>query len=203
MATGELEPVITVPTAAIDDARALLTARGWQAPRPLLVAAPGAAYGTAKRWLPKHFGSLLTRAIDEMGVQSVLVGTADDAAAAREVLTATAAPQRSSVLDLTGATTLPVLAGVMSLAAACVSNDSGAMHLAGAVGTPLVALFGPTRDRETAPLTRRSSRADVLINQVWCRPCMLRECPIDHRCMKGLQPERVFTSVRALLRSRS
>ena len=59
------------------------------------------------------------------------------------------------VIDLTGATTLHTLAGVMSLAAACVSNDSGAMHLAGAVGTPLAAIFGPTRDRETSPLTRQ------------------------------------------------
>lgn len=203
MPSGDLEPVITVPAAAIDAARALLAARGWHASRPLLVVAPGAAYGTAKRWLPEHFGSLLTRAIEGMGAQCVLVGTPNDAVTAREVLEATAAPHRASVLDLTGETSLPVLAGVMSLAAACVSNDSGAMHLAGAVGAPLVALFGPTRDRETAPLTRRTGHAEVLVNQVWCRPCMLRECPIDHRCMKGLQPERVFTSVRALMGSRS
>jgi heptosyltransferase-2 len=107
------------------------------------------------------------------------------------------------VIDLTGATTLAVLAGVMSLAAACVSNDSGAMHLAGAVGTPLAALFGPTRERETSPLARRGRRADVLINPVWCRPCMLRECPIDHRCMTGLKPARVVASVRELMESRS
>jgi heptosyltransferase-2 len=73
------------------------------------------------------------------------------------------------------------------------------MHLAGAVGTPLAALFGPTRDRETAPLTRQGRTAEVLINPVWCRPCMLRECPIDHRCMKGLMPDRVFESVRMLM----
>jgi heptosyltransferase-2 len=203
MPTGDLEPVIAVPAAAINDARALLTARGWLTSRPLLVVAPGAAYGTAKRWLPEYFGSLVTRAIEEIGVQCALVGSAEDATTAREVLEATATPHRAAVLDLTGATTLPVLAGVMNLAAASVSNDSGAMHLAGAVGTPLVALFGPTRDRETAPLTRRTSHAEVLVNQVWCRPCMLRECPIDHRCMKGLRPERVFTSVRALMGSRT
>jgi heptosyltransferase-2 len=109
---------------------------------------------------------------------------------------------RASVSDLTGATTLQTLAGVMSLAAACVSNDSGAMHVAGAAGTPLTAIFGPTRDRETAPLTRHGGRADVLVNPVWCRPCMLRECPIDHRCMKGLRPERVFESVRVLMQTR-
>ena len=68
----------------------------------------------------------------------------------------------------------------MGLAAACVSNDSGAMHLAGAVGVPLAALFGPTREKETAPLTRTAD-VGLLIHHVWCRPCMLRECPFDHR----------------------
>jgi heptosyltransferase-2 len=80
-----------------------------------------------------------------------------------------------------------------------VSNDSGAMHVAAAVGTPLVALFGPTRERETAPLTAAGGRADVLTHPVWCRPCMLRECPIDHRCMKGITPQRVCASVDRLM----
>ena len=133
-------------------------ARGWDRSRPLLVVAPGAAYGTAKRWLPSHFASLVTRAIQETGAHGVLVGTAADADTARLVLESIGVGHRAAVIDLTGATTLETLAAVMSLAAACVSNDSGAMHLAGAVGTPLAALFGPTRDRETAPLTRQGGR---------------------------------------------
>jgi heptosyltransferase-2 len=203
MPNGPLEPSISIPSAAVEESRTLLGARGWTATRPLLVVAPGAAYGTAKQWLPGHFAALITRAIHETGAQTVIVGTAADADAARTVLAAIAPPDRASVIDLTGATTLHTLAGVMSLAAACVSNDSGAMHLAGAVGTPLAAIFGPTRDRETSPLTRHGGRAEILFNQVWCRPCMLRECPIDHRCMKGLRPERVFESVRALMQTRT
>jgi heptosyltransferase-2 len=73
------------------------------------------------------------------------------------------------------------------------------MHLAGAVGVPLTALFGPTREDETAPLMRAGARAEVLINPVWCRPCMLRECPIDHRCMNGLPPDRVFAAIDGLM----
>jgi heptosyltransferase-2 len=73
------------------------------------------------------------------------------------------------------------------------------MHLAGAVGVPLAALFGPTREDETAPLIRKEGRLELLINPVWCRPCMLRECPIDHRCMKGLPPERVAETVVRLM----
>ena len=87
----------------------------------------------------------------------------------------------------------------MSLADACVSNDSGAMHLAGAVGTALAALFGPTREKETAPLTRHGGRSEVLINHVWCRPCMLRECPLDHRCMRGIEPATVVEAARRSL----
>lgn len=200
---GPLEPSLSIPAAAVEESKALLAARGWAGARPLLVVAPGAAYGTAKRWLPGHFAALVTRAIQETGAHGVIVGTASDADAARMVLAAMDDAHRAAVIDLTGATTLHTLAGVLSLAAACVSNDSGAMHLAGAVGTPLAAIFGPTRDRETSPLTRHGGRSEVLINQVWCRPCMLRECPIDHRCMKGLRPERVFESVRTLMQTRS
>ena len=203
MPTGSLEPVIAVPAAAIESANALLAARGRDPSRPLLVVAPGAAYGTAKRWLPAHFGTLLTSLIRDRRAQCALVGAHADVETARWVADATDPRYRKDVIDLTGATSLGTLAGVMTLAAACVSNDSGAMHLAGAVGVPLAALFGPTRDHETAPLTRATSRADVLVNEVWCRPCMLRECPIDHRCMRGLTPERVITSVRALMESRS
>jgi heptosyltransferase-2 len=99
------------------------------------------------------------------------------------------------VIDISGETSLDVLAGTLSLAQACVCNDSGAMHLAAAIGTPLVALFGPTREWETAPLTRRGGRAEVITHRVWCRPCMLRECPIDHRCMTGIDPGRVLLSI--------
>jgi heptosyltransferase-2 len=193
--TGPLEPCLAIPPAAVDDARELLRARGWDGVRPLIVIAPGAAYGTAKRWMPAYFARLMTREIGERGVQCVMVGSAGDAETARLVGDLIDGAARASVIDLTGATTLETLAGVLSLAAACVSNDSGAMHLAGAVGVPVAALFGPTREYETAPLTRAGGRSEVLINPVWCRPCMLRECPLDHRCMQGLSPERVFEAV--------
>ena len=199
MPNGPLEPIIRVPDPAIEEARTALIARGWDGARPLLAIAPGAAYGTAKRWLPRHFGSLLTRAIRDAGMHAVIVGSAADGETAQSVIAATGDGERHRVIDLTGSTTLAALAGVMSLAAACVSNDSGPMHVAGAVGTPLAALFGPTRDHETAPLTRHAGQARVLVNDVWCRPCMFRECPIGHRCMKGLVPERVFDTVLALM----
>jgi heptosyltransferase-2 len=201
--TGPLEPVLAVPGLAIEEARSLLRTHGWEESQPMLVVAPGAAYGTAKRWLPRHFAALISRAIRETGVQAVLVGAQADAESARLVLDSTGRAERGAIVDLTGATTLQTLAGVMSLAAACVSNDSGAMHLAGAVGTPLAALFGPT-SREGDGAVDAPRRAIGCVDQSRLVPAVhAAECPFDHQCMTGLKPERVFDSVRVLMGTQS
>ena len=199
ISSGPLEPEITVPGHQLKSARELLVSSGWDGKRSLVVMAPGAAYGTAKRWLPSYFADVMTRLSRDVDVQCVLVGSAGDVATTVMVRDALSADARESVIDLTGRTSLDTLAAVLSMAATCVSNDSGAMHLAAAAGAPMAALFGPTREYETAPLPRAGRRVDVLINPVWCRPCMLRECPIDHRCMRGLKSSRVFESVIALM----
>ena len=82
-----------------------------------------------------------------------------------------------------GRTDLSALAGVMTLCRTLVTNDSGAMHLAAAAGLGVTAMFGPTDDRATRPLGDAHA---VLTHPVWCRPCMLRECPLDHQCMRGI-----------------
>jgi heptosyltransferase II len=196
--SGPLEPRVDVPDPVRQLARARLIAAGWDAQQPLVTMAPGAAYGTAKRWLPAHFARVVAE-LSQQGVRTALIGSAGDAETIRSIATDEAA-RGAQPIDLAGRTSLQELAGVIAESAACLSNDSGAMHLAGAVGTPLVALFGPTRESETAPLTRGNVYRDVLINAVWCRPCMLRECPIDHRCMKGLAPARVMASLQTVLR---
>ena len=196
--SGPLEPSLTVPDEAIAAARTLLTTRGWDGTRPLVAVAPGAAYGTAKRWLPEHYASLLTRLVST-GAGCVLVGSAGDRETTAWILGLVPETERAHVVDLCGETRLSSLAGVIAIAKTFVSNDSGAMHVASAIGAPVAAIFGPTREYETRPLPRGGARVEVLIHPVWCRPCMLRECPIDHRCMKGLSPERVFTSVRDLM----
>jgi len=193
--SGPLEAVLTVSGSDLEAARTLLTARGWDTARRLIALAPGAAYGTAKRWLPAHFATLVSALVREHGVTCVLVGGPADAGATGLVRDALRADVRPHVIDLAGATTLRALAGVLALAEVCVSNDSGSMHLAAALGVRVVALFGPTREKETAPLSRVVTPATVLVHEVWCRPCMLRECPIDHRCMTGLLPARVLTAV--------
>ena len=195
IATGPLEPAVTIPTTAASDARRLLTQHGWDESIPLIVLAPGAAYGKAKQWIPAHVVGLVTALVRERGATCALVGSRGDASTTRAIREAAPAECRARILDLAGATTLPVLAAVISLAAACVSNDSGAMHLAAATGVPVVGIFGPTNEKATSPLARAGAPSELVINRVWCRPCMLRECPIDHRCMTGIDPARVLLAV--------
>jgi len=197
---GPLEPRLLVPDASVAAAGTLLSSAGWDGRRPLVVFAPGAAYGTAKRWWPSHFARLAADLVDGAGAHIVLIGSAADAATTSEVRGGVPDRLRPLVSDLAGRTSLDVLAGILSLARACVSNDSGAMHVAAAVGVPLAALFGPTRERETAPLAH--APMELLIHDVSCRPCMLRECPIDHPCMRDLDPARVLASVQRMLASR-
>ena len=199
--SGPLEPAVTISDGASAAARQQLLERGWDGVRPVIVFAPGAAYGSAKRWMPSYVARVATDLVRQRQATCVMVGSPGDAATARDVVGAIEADARSHVIDVTGQTTIEMLAGLLGIATACVSNDSGAMHLAAAVGTPLVALFGPTREKETAPLTRSGRRAEVLTHAVWCRPCMLRECPIDHRCMTGITPDRVYAALTSLLSS--
>jgi heptosyltransferase-2 len=199
ISTGPLEPALAVPEAAVEAARALLTSAGWRGDRPLVAIAPGAAYGTAKRWLPSHFARLVTMLAHTEDACCALVGSRGDRETTEWIRRLVPETERGHTLDLVGRTGLDVLAGVMQLSSVFVSNDSGAMHVASALGVPVVALFGPTREYETAPLVRAGGRVEVLLNPVWCRPCMLRECPIDHRCMKGLLPARVLTVVREMM----
>jgi len=133
-------------------------------------------------------------------------------------------PDTGLCLNLAGATDLRQLAAVMAQCRSFVSNDSGAMHLAAAVGVPVVAIFGPTNEHETSPLpiavktdgdefqnvagieirpgltSRLISRSHAIVAaDVWCRPCMLRECPFDHGCMTRIDVARVKAEVMKLL----
>lgn len=164
--------------------------------RRIIVFAPGAAYGHAKRWPPARVAQVIARLSAE-GLTAVLVGARDDRDTGRAI--ESTLPADARVVNLIGRTSLGELVGVIARAAAFVSNDSGAMHIAAALGVPLTAIFGPTDERVTAP----AGAADVILRDVFCRPCMLRECPIDHRCMKRIDVDSVYASVAANLRKDS
>jgi heptosyltransferase-2 len=189
---------------SLDDRRrasTVLADAGLEPDASVIVFAPGAAYGRAKQWPPDRFADLAALLL-ERGHAIALVGAAADAAACREVhdtaRTLTSAA-RTRLVDLSGRTDLTMLAGLLAGARAVVANDSGAMHLAAAVGAPVVAIFGPTNERQTAPLRADPDGPEpvILSTNVWCRPCMLRECPIDHRCMTGISAAAVFEAIAA------
>ena len=194
-ANGPAVPRVRVPQEARDTAARLLTAEGWDGHAPLVGLAPGAAYGGAKRWPPVRFGELAA-ALAADGVSCVMVGSAADAATAAEVARAFPVRGRARLHNLVGRTDLSALAGVLTSCRTLVTNDSGAMHLAAACGVGVTAVFGPTDDTATRPMGEAHA---VLTHAVWCRPCMLRECPLDHQCMRGVDVGAVLASARRTL----
>src|SRR4051812_16747028 len=189
-------PRISLRSETVERASETLTKLG-VAPYALLVAfAPGAAYGHAKRWPPSRVAAVIRRLAEERGAISILVGAHSDRDAGREI--ESALPAAAKVVNLIGHTDLRQVAGILARCAVLVSNDSGAMHVAAAVGIPVTAIFGPTDERATAPVGNH----DVIVREVFCRPCMLRDCPIDHRCMKRITSDDVFDAVAARIASR-
>jgi heptosyltransferase-2 len=185
------QPQIALSDELLDTGTRELKSAGWDGRRPLVALAPGAAYGGAKRWPSASFAEL-ARALADDGIQTVLVGGRGDLPVARAI---EAELGGDIVLNLM-ATDLPTLAGILAACRALVSNDSGAMHLAAALGVRVTAVFGPTDERLTRPA---GDTHVVLTRPVWCRPCMMRECPIDHRCMRGIGVDRVVGAVRQML----
>jgi heptosyltransferase-2 len=182
---------------------------GWNGRTPLAALAPGAAFGSSKRWPPSAFADLAA-GLAEDGIAVAIIGAAADRSTAAEVVQALAG--RAPVLDLVGRTDIPTLAGVLLNCRVLVANDSGALHLAAALGVSVSAVFGPTDERTNAPRPREprvptpdprapspEPRAAIFTHPVWCRPCWLSECPLDHMCMRGIAAADVLAAARRML----
>jgi heptosyltransferase-2 len=162
---------------------------------PVIGISPGAAYGNAKRWLPERFAEAGGEIAATLEASVLIFGSGPE----RELCEAVAEPLRASgaaVRNLAGETTLGEF---IDLAAACrvfLTNDSGAMHVASALGVPTVAVFGATDDAGTGPT---GALARVVREHAECAPCMLRDCPIDHRCMTRVSAARVRETALELL----
>ena len=161
--------------------------------KQLLALAPGAAYGAAKRWDPLRFRDVAAWWIRERKGKVVLLCAAKEAADARTALSGLPA---ESCFDLGGKTTLETLMLVLRQARACVANDSGAMHLAAALGTPGAAPFGSTDPAATSPL---SENWRILFDKQPCAPCFKRVCPKGRAlCMEAVSAEAVTEVLRSL-----
>jgi heptosyltransferase-2 len=172
-----------------EEARTLLDVEG-----PWIGVNPGAFYGTAKRWAPERFAAAADIVARRTGAAVAIVGSAAERPLAEGIASALEARARV----LCGETTLAALVGVLSRLKLLLTNDSGPMHLAAALGVPTVAVFGSTDWRETSPV---SPFARVVREDTPCAPCLLRECPIDHRCMARVGVDRVAGEALELLAS--
>lgn len=156
---------------------------------------PGAAFGPAKRWPPERFAEAACIVAGERGASVALFGSAAERELCEQVAARIRAGGRRAV-NLAGETTLGEF---VELAAACalfLTNDSGAMHVASALGVPTVAVFGPTDPWATGP---RGRRVRLVREPLDCSPCKLRTCPIDHRCMQRVPAGAVARAARELL----
>jgi len=173
-------------------ARRLLETEGIRADQKFMVLNPGAAYGSAKRWDDERFAGIGERLSQDLGLAVAIIGSENELPVARDIRER----MRSPATVLNGKTTLETLIGVLSLSSLMITNDSGPMHIAAALGVPTVAVFGSTDERVTGPF---GARTRIVKCQVECSPCLLRECPIDHRCMTRVTVDDVYRAARELL----
>ncbi len=158
----------------------------------LIGMAPGATYGPAKRWYPERFASVADRLIENFSAKVLLFGSAGDHGVARSVRE----KARNALVDLTGETTLREAISLIARCRLFVSNDSGLMHVAGALGIPTVAVFGSTNPRTTSPVGRKSI---VMTKNVPCSPCLKETCPTDFICMDSITADEVYDTAASLL----
>jgi heptosyltransferase-2 len=193
---GALVPTPPAPVLVPDLANRAAAIRGLRlkTDRPIAALCPGAEFGPAKRWPAEHFAALARQLIVN-GYHVWLIGSPNDRAITGAVVSALGAmPEARALRDLAGRTDLGTAIDLLSSASVVVSNDSGLMHAAAAVGAPLIALFGSSSPAFTPPLSPIAKIARI---DIPCSPCFKRECPLGHfRCMRDLKPDGVYDLAR-------
>jgi heptosyltransferase-2 len=156
---------------------------------------PGSTYGGAKRWLPERFAETADRLAGQYNARVLIVGARGEEPLAQAI----AGRIKANTVVLSGKTSVRELMAAVKRCAVFITNDTGPMHIAAAFGVPLVAVFGPTDWRTTAPF----GTGHALVRQpVDCSPCLLRECPIDHRCMTRVSVDEVYQAAIVQMASR-
>ncbi len=174
-------------------ARKLLTELGAGFDRPLVALCPGSTNSRAKRWPADRYAALGDKVVGELDANVALIGSPDELEVSQEV----AALMTNTPIMLTGRTTLAEAVAVLAQTDLLVSNDTGPSHIAAALGRPALVIFGPTDPTTTRPY---SPVAEVVRHPPDCAPCMLRDCPIDHRCMTAITADELFQRILATLK---
>ena len=161
----------------------------------LVAIAPAAAYGPAKEWPAENYGALIDLLATEHGAEAVLVGAGAERAKCEEA----AAASKAGAIVAAGHTNIGELIALLSLASAFIGNDSGSMHLAGALGIPTVAIFGSTNPHRTSPL---GPKTRVIYRKLECSPCLARTCRFGHyNCLTQVKPAEVADALGAMRES--
>jgi heptosyltransferase-2 len=166
--------------------------------RPFCGINAGAEFGPAKRWLPERFAEAALRIGEEYPCRWLIFGSQADQpiAAAIEQRLRAALPGREEVVNVAGQTSLLELCELIKFCRLLLTNDTGPMHLAYALGTPLVAVFGSTSPELTGPIGPHNA---IVRAHVECTPCFQRVCPIDFRCMSSITTDQVVSAALHLL----
>jgi heptosyltransferase-2 len=183
---------LEVSEARKEEARYLLRRQGVTEERPVIALCPGSINSRAKRWPAENYAVLADRCVDTLKAQILLLGSKDELEVSQRV----ADRMHNKPIVLTGQTDIAEAVAVLSIADLLVTNDTGPAHIAAALGRPTLVIFGPTNPLTTRPF---SPFAEIIRHPPDCAPCMLRDCPIDHRCMTAITPDEVFSHAQALL----
>ncbi|MDQ3799474.1 MAG: lipopolysaccharide heptosyltransferase II [Acidobacteriota bacterium] len=175
------------------EARAILESHGVDLSKKTVALGVGSTNSRAKRWHADSYARLNDRLQAELNANVVLVGAKDEIGVSEEVVK----KAKLKPIVLTGKTNLSQAVAVLSEVDLLVANDMGLAHVAPAAGTKTLVIFGPTNDRTTRPVG-----SEIIRKPVECSPCMLRDCPIDHRCMTRISPGEVFEIAERLLNRR-
>ncbi|HEX8369138.1 MAG TPA: lipopolysaccharide heptosyltransferase II [Pyrinomonadaceae bacterium] len=192
----ENEPVFELPVSAERriEAREIMENHGVDLSKKTVALGVGSTNSRAKRWHAESYARLGDRLQAELNANVILVGAKDEVEVSGEV----AEKAKLKPIVLTGKTNLSQAVAILSEIDLLVANDMGLAHVAPATGTQTLVIFGPTNDKTTRPVG-----SEIIRKNVECSPCMLRDCPIDHRCMTRISPDEVFEMARKLLSTKT
>ena len=180
-------PFLQVTDAERESAKDLLKLYRLNLSDCLVGLCPGGSYGSAKQWSPHSYAKVADQLIARFGAQIIILGHQKE----RKIAGHICAAMTNHPIMLTGQTSVRMMMAILSHCHLVITNDSGPMHIAAALGRPMVSLFGPTLPIASAPL---GSPNRLLWHKAACAPCAYRDCPIDHRCMTAMTPEAVFNA---------
>lgn len=181
---------LTVSDKRKEAALEILRNKGADLTKKIIAFCPGSTNSRAKRWHAESYAALNDKLQAAQNASIFLIGSKEEIEVSRDV----AEKSLLKPIILTGETTLSELTAILSVCDLLVSNDTGPAHIASAFGTKTLAIFGPTNPQTTRPIN-----AEIIRKNVECAPCMLRDCPIDHRCMTQISPDEVFEKAQQIL----